>query len=83
MVPEFVEKIIIALVKRWVTDEVVQEAKVHLVALLKEIAQKSDNQIDDYVVSLVAQALGVPYDMPVQAAAPVEVSGELPSDAQG
>lgn len=47
------------LVKQILTPEVVKEAEKKLVLLLKDLAAKTDNRVDDYVVEVVAEALGV------------------------
>lgn len=56
------EKILLEIIKKLISDEVVLNAKKHLVEFLSMLAKQSDNKIDDYMVSVIAEALGVPYE---------------------
>lgn len=54
-----VEAVVLFLVKQIITEGVVKEAEKKLVEFLKGLAAKTDNRVDDYVVEVVAEALGV------------------------
>lgn len=54
-----IEKLLLLALKQLITDQVVKEAEVQLVAFLKDLAAKSDNKIDDFMVQVIAEALGV------------------------
>lgn len=58
---ELLLKILVDLVGRMLTPEVVRKAETELVAWLKVQAAATDNPIDDSVVKIIASALGVPY----------------------
>lgn len=53
--------IVFSLVKKaiesFVTDEMIESAKHMLIAELKELAKKTDNEIDDVVVDIIEKAL--------------------------
>ncbi len=54
------EAIALFLVKQIVTDDLVKAGEKALVDWLKSQVAKTDNKIDDYVVQVIAEALGVP-----------------------
>lgn len=56
-----VEKILLEVLKRIITEEMVQSAMLALVKALSELAQKSDNELDDAMVEIIAKALNVPW----------------------
>lgn len=53
-------KIIIEALKKYLTPETVKQASTALVAWLAVQATKTDTKVDDELVRVVAQALGVP-----------------------
>lgn len=54
------EQMLLFIVKQLLTDKVVYEAKVQLVAYLKTLSADTTNKIDDFMVQIIADALGVP-----------------------
>ncbi len=63
--PSWVEKLVIELLKKYFTAEVIKEfeaaAAAYVVGALRELAKSTDEtKIDDAIVEVVAQALGVP-----------------------
>lgn len=54
-----VERILLAILRRVITEEMVKHALSQLVVGLGELAKKSDNEIDDAMVAIIAKALGV------------------------
>lgn len=54
------EQMLLFIVKQLLTDKVVYEAKVQLVAYLKALSADTTNKIDDFMVQIIADALGVP-----------------------
>lgn len=55
----WIEKIILMLIGQVLTPEVIEEAKVQAIAFLRELAKKTDNKLDDTMVDVLAEALGV------------------------
>lgn len=53
------ENVLLLVIKQLLTDELVMKLKVQMVEGLKKLALESDNRVDDYVVEVVAEALGV------------------------
>lgn len=53
-------KILVEVLGKLITPEVVEEAKVGFVTWLKSQVASTDNEIDDAVVAIIAKALGVP-----------------------
>lgn len=56
------EQLVIWIVNRLLTPEVIKGAEKELVVFLQALAKKSSNSIDDALVKLIAMALGV--DLP-------------------
>lgn len=57
---ELLLKILVNVLGRLLTPEVIRTAEVELVAWLKVQATSTTNKIDDAVVQIIADALGVP-----------------------
>jgi len=55
----WVEKLILMLIGQVITPEVIEKAKVEFIKWLREQAQKSDNQLDDKLVDILAEFFGV------------------------
>lgn len=49
--------IVIKLLKQYLTKELVDKLKDELVAYLAELAKSTDNQLDDAIVKIVADAI--------------------------
>lgn len=56
-----VERILLVLIRQVLTEEMVKAALKQLVEGLAELSKRSDNEIDDAVVKIIADALGVDY----------------------
>jgi len=56
-----VERILLVLIRQVLTEEMVKSALKQLVEGLAELSKRSDNEIDDAVVKIIADALGVDY----------------------
>ncbi len=54
------EQVLIFVLKQLLSGNVVDEGKKALVAYLAELAKDTSNKVDDYMVSVIAEALGVP-----------------------
>jgi hypothetical protein len=52
-------KLILDALEKLITPDLQQKADEWIVARLRELADKTDNEVDDKVVELVAKALGV------------------------
>jgi len=50
--------LIMNLIDQLITDEVIEDAKKQLIEYLRGLAQKTDNQIDDKIVEIIAKAIG-------------------------
>lgn len=53
------EQVLIAIVKKLITQDVIDGAKVSLIAYLRGLAANTSNQLDDSLVNILADALGV------------------------
>lgn len=58
-----VEKIVLEILKRLIDDQAIYAAKVAIVEMLSELAKKSGTKLDDFAVGVIAEALGVPYEV--------------------
>ncbi len=62
--PAWIEKILVGILTKYLTPEVIAEfekqAAVFVVGKLREFAASTDSKIDDAIVQVVAEALGVP-----------------------
>ncbi len=58
---EWLLKVLIDTLGKMLTPEVVKHAEVELVAWLKLQVANTANDIDDKIVEVIANALGVPY----------------------
>ncbi len=54
-----VESIVLFLIKQVLTESVVKEFEKQVVLYLKKLAADSSNKVDDYMVQVIADALGV------------------------
>lgn len=54
-----VEQAAIFLVKQLLTPAFIKQAEVQFVAMLKDLAAKTDNKVDDAVVQIISDALGI------------------------
>jgi len=51
--------IVMKLVEGLITPEIIKGAKLQLVEYLRQLAKRSDNQLDDAIVEILAKALEV------------------------
>lgn len=58
---QLLEDLLLAVLKKLLTDDVVKGFEASLVAKLKALAADSSNQIDDFMVEVIAKALNVSY----------------------
>lgn len=52
-------KILMYVLEAFISEEVLQQIKVYIVEWLREQALKTDNDLDDKVVDIIARFLGV------------------------
>lgn len=55
-----VEDVLIKLLKALLTDDRINDAKAHLVEFLTGLAAKTPTELDDYAVTLLEKAMGMP-----------------------
>lgn len=56
---EYVLKLIASLADKWLSDEMIAQAKAQVIAYLRELAEKTETEIDDAVVDMVERAMKV------------------------
>lgn len=54
------EKMLLYIIGQLITPDVVKEFEKQVVAKLRELAASTDNKVDDAMVDIIAEALGVP-----------------------
>lgn len=62
LMQNLLETILLFLLRKLLTPELIKGAEQAFIHWLKGLAADTSNKIDDYMVEVIADALGIPYD---------------------
>jgi len=59
MIKNMLLKILVEVLGKLITPELVEKFKVDVILYVAELAKQSDNKVDDAIVEILAEAMGV------------------------